>query len=383
MQTSLVLTIEDIKKLAAECSLDVVGVTSADSFDDVRQIYLERYAKGYFGEMRWITPERINLGCSPQDMLPGARSILVFAYSYLRDSSVPNENDGVIRGRVARYALGEDYHYFLKEKIELFLDKLKVITGKDFASRISVDSGPVIDRAVAARAGIGWYGKNTNILIPGYGSWVLLGTALVDIDLPLSSHIRKSCGSCTRCISACPTGALVAPGVLDSRRCISYLTIELKGPIPRDLRPLIGDWIFGCDICQEVCPVNIKGKKPNHPEFSDLPGWGHRPDLISLMRMTEDEFRNKFRRSPVKRTKRRGLLRNVAVALGNSGDRRAVPVLVEALSDHEPLVRGHAAWALGRLGGSEAKYALESRLQIEEDSYVREEIQLALDEIEV
>jgi len=179
-------------------------------------------------------------------------------------------------------------------------------------------------------------------------------------------------------MTACPTGALIAPGVLDSRRCISYLTIELKGPIPRELRPLIGNWIFGCDICQEVCPVNRSAPVPEHPEHQARAAWGHEPDLIELMGLSDEEFRARFRNSPVKRTKRRGLLRNVAVALGNSGDPQAIPALVRALDDHEPLVRGHAAWALGQFPSVASRRALEAALERETDPWVHEEIAVSL-----
>jgi epoxyqueuosine reductase len=177
---------------------------------------------------------------------------------------------------------------------------------------------------------------------------------------------------------ACPTGAIVAPGVVHNDRCISYLTIELRGPIPRDLRPLMGDWIFGCDVCQDVCPVNRKAEPLAPPAFQPDQGIGARPDLGSLLQLTEGEFRQRFRHTPLMRTRRRGLLRNVCVALGNLGDRRAIPDLIQALDDPEPLVRGHAAWALGKLGGEQAHYALAQRQPVEDDDWVREEIELAL-----
>jgi epoxyqueuosine reductase len=268
-----------------------------------------------------------------------------------------------------------------------------------------VDTGPLLEREVAARAGLGWVGKNTNLLNKEWGSWFFLGEVLTSLELDYDQPATAHCGTCTRCLTACPTGAFIAPYVLDARRCISYLTIELKGPIPRDLRPLIGNLIFGCDICQDVCPWNIKHARPTgvpkvpkvpkvpeardhgsritdhgsppEPAFQPRPGLDA-PELIPLLKLTPEEFNEKFRSSPIRRAGRRGLRRNVAVALGNSGDPAAIPTLCEALHDPDPLIRGHAAWALGRLGGKEARLALEEALEVEEDEWVREEIEEAL-----
>jgi epoxyqueuosine reductase len=211
-----------------------------------------------------------------------------------------------------------------------------------------------------------------------FGSWVLLGELLLDVELPPDQPVKTHCGSCTRCMPSCPTGALIAPGVLNNDRCISYLTIELRGPIPREMRPLIGDWIFGCDLCQEACPVNRKAEPGDHPEFSSKVGIGPSPLLIELLDISEEEFKKRFRYSPVKRARWEGLRRNVAVALGNIGDPSAVPALTRALICESPVVRGHAAWALGRIGGREAVDALRARQPIEADAWVLEEIALAL-----
>ncbi|HEU4754562.1 MAG TPA: tRNA epoxyqueuosine(34) reductase QueG, partial [Armatimonadota bacterium] len=230
---------------------------------------------------------------------------------------------------------------------------------------------------LARRAGLGWFGKNTMLLNRRQGSYFFLGALLLNVELPSDEPTSAHCGSCTRCLAACPTGALLAPYLLDARRCISYLTIELRGPIPRELRPLVGNWIFGCDLCQEVCPWNRKAASGSEPSF--MPRDTLRtPELIPLLDLTQEQFSERFRRSPVKRAKRRGLLRNVCVALGNSGDREAVPALARALHHEEPLVRGHAAWALGRLAGDLARGALTESLVPEEDDWVREEISLAL-----
>jgi epoxyqueuosine reductase len=279
---------------------------------------------------------------------------------------------------VARYAWGLDYHEVFKDKLWALHAYVQEQLGRDVEARALVDTARIVDRAVAQRAGLGWYGKNTNLLSRERGSWVLLGELLLDVALPPDEPVKTSCGACTRCLPSCPTGALIAPGVLDNNRCISYLTIEHKGVIPRELRPLMGEWVFGCDICQDVCPVNRKAIPGNHSEFSPEQGIGSSPSLIELMEMSEEEFRARYRHSPVRRAKLPGMQRNTAIALGNIGDPCAVPVLRNALNGPYELVRGHAAWALGRIGGEQAQAALTTRLEEEEVQWVREEIREAL-----
>jgi epoxyqueuosine reductase len=361
-----------IKRRAPELGLHVVGITSADSFPDAEEALVARIRDGQMDGLPWFTEERARFSSDPHNLMPQARSLIAVAASYLAPEPDPGPADGP-RGRVARYAWGRDYHEVLKGRLAQLG---ALIQEQAPAARwaASVDTGRLVDRAVARRAGIGWYGKNTNILTLGYGSWVYLGEILTDLALPPDRPTRRNCGRCTACLVACPTGALVAPGVLDNARCISFLTIENRGPIPRELRPLIGDWIFGCDICQEVCPVNRHAA----PGPADPAVVEPRPALIPLLRLTEDEFRQRFRHTAVWRAQRRGLVRNVAVALGNAGDRAAVPALALALGDDEALVRGHAAWALGRLGGSEARQALAAAQASETDAWARSEIADAL-----
>jgi epoxyqueuosine reductase len=280
---------------------------------------------------------------------------------------------------VARYAWGLDYHEVFKAKLTALHEFVQERLGRDVEARTLVDTARIVDRAVARQAGMGWFGKNSNILNRERGSWILLGELLLDVELPSDEPVRTHCGACTRCMPACPTGAILAPGVVDSDRCISYLTIELKGPIPREMRPLIGDWVFGCDICQEVCPVNRKAVPGEHPEFAPEAGIGPSPLLTELLDITEDEYRVRFKSSPVKRAKWAGLRRNVAVALGNVADPSSIPALVRALNGTSELVRGHAAWALGRIGGEAALMALRARLATEDDEWVKEEISLAIE----
>src|SRR5690606_7040799 len=284
----------------------------------------------------------------------------------------------------ARYARNEDYHDLLKNRLIELQNRISAEL-LPAGGRAYVDTGAVLERELAQRAGLGWIGRNTMLIQPRRGSYFFLGVILLDVELPYDRPFQRDhCGSCERCVVACPTGALLgrdesgAP-VLDARRCISYLTIELRGPIPRGLRPLIGNRIYGCDICQEVCPHNNSKFVQITSEEAFWPRAGvHGERLIELMGMTQEDFSRRFKNSPVKRAKRRGLLRNVAVALGNSGAPEAVPVLAQALEDEEPLVRGHAAWALGRIGTAEALAALRGRGAVEEDGWVVDEISLAL-----
>jgi epoxyqueuosine reductase len=261
----------------------------------------------------------------------------------------------------------------------LLLQEIRALHDERLEGRAFVDSGPVLERDFAASAGIGWLGKNTHLISPKKGSWFFLGELFLSIPLAYDRPIRDRCGKCDLCLKACPTGAFVGPYILDARRCISYLTIELKGFIPRHLRPLIGNHVFGCDICQEVCPYNIKAQATSESSLQPRPGL-YAPQLIPFLALGDREFREKFRGSAILRAKRRGFLRNVAVALGNACDPHAVPALAQALEDGEALVRGHSAWALGRIGTEEAVRALHARLASEVDPQVLAEIKLAIEE---
>jgi epoxyqueuosine reductase len=306
------------------------------------------------------------------------------------------------RGVIARYARGRDYHKVMKSRLSRLLDWVRSAAASPVEGRIYVDTGPLLERELAARGGLGWFGKNTMLINPRRGSWFFLGCLLLDLELrPDEPFERDHCGTCTRCLEACPTGALHGRGAdgapaIDARRCISYLTIEQRGPIPRELRPLIGNRIYGCDICQEVCPFPRRFSKPtsepayasrgpSEPPFGveKLPsdGWhpGTRsPSLVDLMSMDAAGWEAFSRGSPVRRAGRTGFRRNVAVALGNWGSSEAVPVLIGALSDPEPLVRGHVAWALGRIGSPDALAALEASLATEREPFVLEEVAGAL-----
>jgi len=367
---------------ARELGFDLVRFTTPEPFPDAKRVLDERIDEGLFSGLSWFTKERATIASDPHNLMPGVETIVSLGISYLCEDEILQSEPGVPRGRVARYSWGLDYHEVFKEKLWTLHAFVQERLGRDVEARALVDTARIVDRAVAQRAGLGWYGKNTNILNRTFGSWILLGELLLDVALPQDEPVRTHCGTCARCLPSCPTGALVAPGVLNNDRCISYLTIELRGPIPREMRPLIGDWVFGCDICQEACPVNRRPQPGNHAEFSPSAGIGPSPNLLELLDISEEEFKIRFRHSPVKRAKWAGLRRNVAVALGNIGDPASVPALVRALNSESPLVRGHAAWALGRISGGEAEKGLISRRRIEEDAWVSEEIGLALVDLE-
>jgi len=284
---------------------------------------------------------------------------------------------------VASYAWGTDYHQVLPERMRALVEFIQAQVGHEVPNRWYTDTGPILEHDIAQRAGLGWTGKNTCLIHPKKGSYFFLAEILLGVELQADPpFVPDHCGSCTRCLEACPTGCILPDRTLDAGRCISYLTIELKDAIPLELRPQMGDWIFGCDVCQQVCPWNQRfAQEEGEPEFSPRPEVP-RPELIAELSLTPEEFNRKFKGSPVKRAKRRGYLRNVAVALGNAGDSKAILPLADVLKgEDEPLVRRHAAWALGQLGGSEARKALKAALGEESDADVRAEIEAALGDI--
>ena len=363
-----------VKGWAKELGFDLVGIASAEPFDDHQDVTLERIQAGLMDGLSWYTQARVIRGCQPDELLPGAKSIITVGVSYYVDR--PETDGSEAHGSVARYAWGDDYHQVMKKKLKALAEQLSAHLGSS-QGRWYVDDGPMLDRAAAARGGIGWFGKNTNILSKTHGSWIFLGQLITDLELTSDTPLKKSCGTCVRCIDVCPTGAIIAPYVLDNRKCISYLTIENRGPIPNEMRPLMDDWVFGCDLCQDVCPVNFKAAPSQEEAFTKVRS--DVLDLAEILELTEDEFRERFRNSPIKRATRIGLQRNASVALGNVGDRTDIPPLAKALVEGDALVRGHAAWALGQLGGGEATEHLEKAALTEAALDVREEISAALD----
>lgn len=364
---------ERIKAHATGLGFDLVGIAPVKPPSHA-DAYSEWLKKGYAGGMDYMgrTEEQRR---HPERHFPWARSVVCVAINYYTPFEEPKEKDPA-RGWISRYAWGEDYHEVLKEKLLQLLTLIQQDV-PEVEGRAFVDTSPILEREFAAAAGIGWVGKNTNVISPELGSFLFLGELFLSIELQYDQPIFDHCGTCDLCLRSCPTDAFVAPYTLDATRCISYLTIELKGAIPSELRPHMDNQIFGCDICQEVCPYNQRPIPTGEQAFWPKEGL-YAPELIPLSSLTEEDFKARFKGSPIKRAKRRGLLRNVAVALGNVGCEQAVPALVQALTDPEPLVRLHAAWALGRIGTGEAGQALRRAFEQEDDPEVLIEIEQAL-----
>jgi epoxyqueuosine reductase len=362
-----------IKAQSYGLGFDLVGIAplgraeTAAAFD-------EWLARGYDGEMSYLAR---NAEKRRDSRLPvgGATTAIVVAMNY--GGKEPS-------GPVARYARGDDYHDVMLDRLTQLHRWIEQQVGRSVIGKPYVDTGPVLERDLGRRAGLGWFGKNTMLINPRMGSFFFLGSLLVDLELEADAAFATDhCGTCRRCLDACPTGALVEPRVLDSTRCISYLTIELKGAIPVELRPQIGELIYGCDICQSVCPYNLKfspelaGDSP-YAARETLAGKDARTLARELLAMSPSEFSEEFRGSPMKRAKLRGLRRNSTVVLGNVGTPDDVPSLVAALSESEPLVRGHAVWALARIGCPDAIDALRARVPLESDEWVLAELREVL-----
>ena len=365
---------QKIIKEAALLGFPLVGVTSPDPPDHL-DFFQDWIKSGYYASMDWIAAEQsLAKRADPRKILPECQSILVLASPY------PAPMGNVNGGNIASYALNKDYHDLLIDRLQLLVESLEAWVGTKVPNRWYTDTGPILEKELAMRAGLGWIGKNTTLINKDIGSYFFLAEILLGIELVPDSPITESfCGSCTRCLDTCPTGALRAPYTLDANRCISYLTIEHGEEIPLELRPQMGDWIFGCDICQVVCPWNKPGAEAPAILSELLPREELLGiDLIEELGLSQAEFSARYKGSPVKRAKRRGYLRNVAVVLGNLKDSAALPALAIALEDPEPLIRSHAAWALGEIGGKETLLLLSNRAKTEVNLQVQLEIQGAV-----
>jgi epoxyqueuosine reductase len=367
-----------IKEEAQRLGFALVGISPV-KIPPHEESFAQWLRKGLGGELGYMKRTE-ELRRDPKKLVPWAHSVVSVGMNYFAPLPRPEAPEDS-RGWISRYAWGDDYHDLVKQRLDFLFEKIREIHAGPVEGRAFVDSGPVLERAIAGVAGIGWIGKNTHLISPEKGSWFFLGELFLSLELEYDRPIRDRCGQCDLCLKACPTGAFVGPYILDARRCISYLTIELKGAIPRHLRPLMGNHVFGCDICQEVCPYNVKAKPTGEEAFQPRDGL-YAPELIPLLSLTEEEFRRRFKGSPILRAKRRGFLRNVAVALGNLKSRAAVPALTRALDDEEPLVRQHVAWALSQIGTQKSRDALTEHLDVESDPEVREEIEEALTQSE-
>jgi epoxyqueuosine reductase len=364
---------EAIKAEARRLGFDLVGIAPAVTPLGLHA-FVEWLAQGHAGTMEWM-PKRAEAYAHPQSVLEGVRSLVLLGTNY-RTADPPPVLEN--QGRVSRYAWsGCDYHDVLRSRLSE-LAAFVTLQAPQARVRGVVDTAPLLERDFARLAGLGWFGKNTMLLNKQLGSWFFLSALLTDLDLePDTPHSASHCGTCTRCLEACPTDAFAGPYVLDARKCISYLTIEHRGPIDPGLREGIGEWLFGCDVCQDVCPWNRKAPRTTAVEFEpreDLAA----VDAVKLLALSEDEFRRRFRHTPLYRTKRSGLLRNACLVLGNRREESAVPALSRALSDSDRVIRGAAAWALGRIGTAEARAILTRQTELELDGDVRLELVQAL-----
>ena len=365
---------EGIRAAARRLGFQLCGFARADVAPHAAFVR-EWVAGGNAGGMQYL--ERgLTQRLDPRHAIPAVRSVITVGYRYLPPPVPPIDWHREMRGRIAAYALGADYHRIVAERLRALAAQIGALR-PGAVLRPAVDTSAVLEREWAALGGIGWFGKNTNILHNEDGSYFFLGELLTDLDLDPDPPVADHCGTCTRCLDLCPTTALKPGYVLDARLCISYLTIEHRGAIPVELRDKIGNWIFGCDVCQEVCPWNEKlVRERGAPAVAEL-----LPYLPDLARLSEQQFRNRFRGSAIRRATREGFVRNVMVALGNTRNPGAVTVLAAALlDDASALVRQHAAWALGRIGDQRARRALDAAWRREADNTARAEIEMALGE---
>ena len=359
-----------IENFAKELGFDGFGVTRFLPPKSIEN-YKEWLNLGYQGEMSYMH-RNVEKRSSLDRVFSGVQSVICLRTNYLteeKDMGFVNKKE---EGDISLYALNEDYHEVLIERHQKLEKKIR----EEFEgcqTKIYIDTGPILEKPLAQNAGLGWIGKHTNLITEHVGSYYFISEILVDAILKVSEPSLDKCGTCANCIDICPTKAIVAPYILDSRKCISYLTIEFKGVIPVEFRKAMGNHIYGCDDCQIVCPWNSFAVKTDEKSFSAR---GDSFQLIELIGLDDKTFRKRFKNSPVKRTKRRGLLRNVAVALGNSDDPSAVSPLINALSDYEPLIRAHVVWALGELLGKKALPILNKSLKNEEEAIVKNEINL-------
>ena len=365
---------EQIKRLARVVGFDLAGIAPAVTPTGY-QSFLDWLNQGYAGEMSYLE-RRKEAYEHPRYVMSSVRSVLMLTLNY--QTVTPPEVTGT-EARVSRYAWGTtDYHKVIRKKLKQ-LSRLIREQYPDCETRGVVDTAPLLERDFAQLAGLGWIGKNTLLLNKREGSWFFLAGLLLSDELEYDEPQQTShCGTCTRCLEACPTDAFVEAGTLDARKCISYLTIELRDqPIPAELRPGMQDWMFGCDVCQDVCPWNRKAPISGEAAFQPVETFTP-VDACELLTLDEAAFQERFQRTPMSRARRAGLLRNAAIVLGNRGDERAVPALLGVLNDEEPLIRGAAAWALGRLGAPTAVETLQTRLEIETETDVIVELKQAL-----
>ncbi len=362
-----------LKQRGKELGFSLVGIATAAS-PDTLHLFRDWLRQGFYGEMNYL-PRREEAYEELSGVLPGVRSIVMTAMNY-----GPGRDAPTAPGRIAAYAQGTaDYHDVLRSKLKE-LSKVLHEARPESRSRVTVDTAPLLEKDFARRAGLGWFGKNTMLINKYAGSYFFLAGILTDVSLPPDErHHTSHCGTCTRCLEACPTQAFVEPHVMDARKCLSYLTIELRGqPIPVELRAGMQDWMFGCDVCQQVCPWNHEATVSNVPEFQPNPMTDRTAEEFLLM--SADEFKSTFKKSPLSRPGVNNMARNAAIVLGNSRNPESVTALSTALNSADPIVRGAAAWALGQIKTQPSLEQLQRRLEIETDAEVLTELQAALRE---
>lgn len=362
-----------LKQKAQTLGFDLSGVSAAVAPQALRRLD-DWLAAGYAGQMHYIADRR-EAYAHPDNVLEGVNTVLMLGMHY-RTEEPTVAAEGM--GRVSRYAWGsDDYHNVIRDRLHQLADYLRELEPTALTRGI-VDTAPLLEREFAQLAGLGWVGKNTMLISPEAGSYFFLAALLTNVELAIDSpHVTDHCGTCTACLDACPTNAFPQPYVLDATRCISYLTIELQDTIPEELRPGMGDWLFGCDICQDVCPWNRHAPVSDQAEFAPLES-SNPLELASLFEIDEATFRQRFRHTPLWRSHRRGLLRNAAIVLGNQRTTTAVQALSRGLNDAEPLVRGASAWALGRMPAENTSKLLQDAQTSEQDPQVQAEIAAAI-----
>ena len=364
-----------LEERAREAGFDLVGVMRAEPLEEGGKRLREWQEGGMAADMGYMH-RPVELLSDPKRLQKSAKSVVSLGVSYYPGEHPENTEGG---GRIARYAWGRDYHEVIKGRLFRLREDLEEVLGVRIKARGFTDAVPLLERSAAQHAGLGFFGRNSCLINDRVGSYFFIADLILDLELEPDEPGTGTCGRCTRCMDRCPTGAIKAPGVVDARLCISYLTIENRAEIPRDLRPLVSDWSFGCDVCQEVCPYNKrKAARSRWPEFSEGAGAGPYLEIEDVLGIrSEEEFERRFAGTPLTRPGRAGLLRNCCVAAGNLGLDKAVPALVRCLlEDESPLVRSHAAWALGEIGGAER--ALREAAGVELDPSCLEEIELAL-----
>ena len=346
------MTSKKVKAFAHELGFELAGVAAARP--TVESLFYPKWLEqGFAAEMEYLKGRRGEMRADPRSLLPSAQSVICVGLVYNTDAPYSTDVACGDRGWISRYAWGEDYHNVLKQKLQKLVERLRQEAGP-FDYKVCVDTSPLLERAYAHLAGLGWIGHNSCLINQQLGSWVFLGEVLTSLELESDQPAPFRCGTCTRCIDACPTGAIVPTGrgegpayALDSNRCISYWNIELRGPIPEENRAEAGPHLFGCDICQDVCPWNRGAAVTAAEEFQPR---NELPSLTELAALTEEEFHERFKHTPIERTRYRGFLRNVAVAMGNSGERKFLERLKILAESPDPVIREHAEWAIGRLG---------------------------------